>query len=176
MLALTAKLPIISASPVYGKGSVFIPVNPLPSPTNVPVVVPETFRFPPTVVFPDKIVVPVKLKSPVEHEYSKVFVLTNPEVYSSVHDNAAPPPKASPAFCVPAPAKLALPVIKAPPVDHDDPLYSSVQDTVAGEEPPKASPVFCVPAPAKPHLAVIKAPPADQDVPLYSSVHDNTDG
>ena len=74
MLAVTAKLPIISASPVYGKGSVSIPVNPLPSPTNVPVVVPETFKFPPTVVFPDIVVVPVNPNPPVEHEYSKVFI------------------------------------------------------------------------------------------------------
>ena len=41
--AVTAKLPIILASPVYGKAST--PVNPLPSPTNaVEVVVPETFK------------------------------------------------------------------------------------------------------------------------------------
>ncbi len=38
------------------------------------------------------------------------------------------PPKASPAFCVPAPAKSLLPVIKAPPADHDVPLYSSVHE------------------------------------------------
>ena len=66
MLAVTTRLPVIAALPENGKAPT--PVNPLPSPTNVPVVVPETFKFPPTVVFPDKIVVPVKLKSPVEHE------------------------------------------------------------------------------------------------------------
>jgi len=38
------------------------------------------------------------------------------------------PPKASPAFCVPAPPRKCLDVIKAPPVDHDIPLYSSVHD------------------------------------------------
>ena len=74
MLAVTAKLPIIPALPEYGNGSVAIPVNPLPSPTNVPVVVPETFKFPPTVVFPDIVVVPVNPNPPVEHEYSKVFI------------------------------------------------------------------------------------------------------
>ena len=64
VLAVTLRLPAIAAEPEYGKGSVFIPVNPLPSPTNVPVVVPETFKSPPTVVFPDKIVVPVTIKDP----------------------------------------------------------------------------------------------------------------
>ena len=133
MLAVTTRLPVIAALPEYGKGSVSIPVNPLPSPTNVPVVVPETFKFPPTVVFPDKIVVPVKLKSPVEHEYSKVFVFTNPGEYSSVQDLTGDmPPKASPAFCVPAPAKLYLAVDKAPPAVHDEPLYSSVHDRDGG--------------------------------------------
>ena len=105
---VTCKPPLICAVPLYGKGSVSIPVNPLPSPTNVPVVVPETFKSPPTVVFPDIVVVPVKLNPPVEHEYSKVLVVTNPGEYSSVHDtDPAPalPPKASPAFCVPDPAK-----------------------------------------------------------------------
>ena len=112
MLAVTAKLPIISASPVYGKIS--IPVNPLPSPTNVPVVVPETFKF------------SVKVTSPVEHEYSKVF--TRFLLYSSVHDTPGAPPKASAEVCVPAPANCCLAVIKAPPVDHDVPLYSSVHE------------------------------------------------
>ena len=42
------------------------------------------------------------------------------------------PPIASPAFCVPAPAKKPLPAIKAPPVDQDEPLYSSVHDTWIG--------------------------------------------
>ena len=53
-------------------------------------------------------------------------------MYSSVHDTwegDTKPPKASPAFCVPAPAKERLPVIKATPADHDEPLYSSVHDT-----------------------------------------------
>ena len=59
-------------------------------------------------------------------------------------------------------------------MDHDVPLYSSVQDTFEGERyPPKASPAFCVPDPAKPLLAVIKDPPAVHDVPLYSSVQEN---
>ena len=96
-------------------------------------------------------------------------------LYSSVHDTVAVagvlPPKASPALCVPFPAKEALAVIKATPADHDVPLYSSVQDAIAGLQPTKASPAFCVPAPAKAHLAVIKAPPVDHDVPLYSWVH-----
>jgi len=87
-------------------------------------------------------------------------------------DGETHPPKASPAFCSPAPAKPHLAVIKAPPVDHDEPLYSSVHDTTPdGVLPPNASPAFCVPAPAKVLLAFIKAPPADHDVPLYSSVH-----
>ena len=98
-------------------------------------------------------------------------------MYSSVHDNAAKqsPPKASPEFCVPAPAKPNLAVIKAPPVDHVEPLYSSVHDSI-GENPPKASPEFCVPAPAKLALAFIKAPPADHAEPLYISVHANDVG
>ena len=72
-------------------------------------------------------------------------------LYSSVHDTKegdTSPPKASPSFCVPAPAKPSLPVIKAPPADHDDPSYSSVHDKPLGFLPPKASPAFCVPAPA----------------------------
>ncbi len=85
------------------------------------------------------------------------------------------PPKASASFCVPAPAKSRLAFIKAPPPDHEDPLYSSVHDTIEGVLPPKASPVFCVPAPAKVCLPVIKAPPDDHDEPLYSSVHDNAE-
>ncbi len=64
-------------------------------------------------------------------------------VYSSVHDTVEGefPPKASPAVCVPAPAKLFLAVIKAPPAVHDEPLYSSVHEHVKGV-PPKASPAF----------------------------------
>ena len=62
------------------------------------------------------------------------------------------PPKASPAVCVPAPARANLPVINDPPVDHEVPLYSSVHDarTKLGKyiSPPKAIPAFCVPAPA----------------------------
>ena len=57
-------------------------------------------------------------------------------------------------------------------MDHEDPSYSSVHDTVTGVLPPKASASFCVPAPANAHLALIKAPPADHEVPSYSSVHD----
>ena len=49
--AVTLKLPAIAAEPEYGKGSVAIPVNPLPSPTNaVEVVVPVTFKLPTTSV------------------------------------------------------------------------------------------------------------------------------
>ena len=85
------------------------------------------------------------------------------------------PPKASAEFCSPAPAKEYLAVDKAPPADHDVPLYSSVHAIIVGNEitPPKASPAFYVPAPAKKNLAVDKAPPADHEDPLYSSVHDN---
>jgi hypothetical protein len=54
-------------------------------------------------------------------------------------------------------------VDKAPPEDQDEPLYSSVHDTIGGFiVPPKASPAFCVPAPAKAILPVIRVPPADQ--------------
>ena len=59
-------------------------------------------------------------------------------LYSCVHDTTPDgpvPPKAKPAFCVPAPAKQDLPVIKDPPADHDEPLYSSVQDNLVGDEP-----------------------------------------
>ena len=130
-------------------GNADIPVNPLPFPTKfVDVVVPDTFKFPPIVVFPDIVVVPVNPNPPVEHEYSKVLLYTNPGEYSSVHETVVvgeQPPKASPAFCVPAPAKPNLAVIKAPPDDHDVPLYSSVHD-LAGKAPPKASPAFCSPA------------------------------
>ena len=45
MSAETLKLPAIAAEPEYGKGSEAIPVNPLPSPTNVPVVVPENWHL-----------------------------------------------------------------------------------------------------------------------------------
>jgi len=85
------------------------------------------------------------------------------------------PPIASPAVCVPDPAKKLLAVIKSPPVDHDVPLYSSVDARVPSGNcvyPPKAKPAFCVPAPANLNLAVINAPPVDHDEPLYSSVHD----
>ncbi len=76
------------------------------------------------------------------------------------------PPKASPTFCVPAPAKPHLAVANAPPVDQDVPLYSSVQDT--GPVPPNTSPSFCVPAPANCWFPVINAPPADHEAaPLY---------
>jgi len=96
-------------------------------------------------------------------------------LYSSVHAPYPRPPKASPAFWVPAPPDKESAVIKAPPADHEVPLYSSVHDTVVkvGDPkfPPKASPAFCVPAPAKLDLPVIKAPPADHEDPLYSSVH-----
>ena len=51
------------------------------------------------------------------------------------------PPNAKAAVCVPAPAKLHLAVIKAPPEDHVEPSYSSVQDN-GPYDPPKASPAF----------------------------------
>jgi len=69
-------------------------------------------------------------------------------LYSSVHDTgldpALYPPKASPAVCVPAPPKINLATIKAPPADHDEPFYSSVHDsaTTLLPNPPKASPAF----------------------------------
>ena len=73
------------------------------------------------------------------------------------------PPNASPAFCVPAPANSYLAVDKAPPEDHDEPLYSSVHENIVGPlRPPKASASFCSPAPAREYLAVDKAPPTDQ--------------
>ena len=108
---------------------------------------------------------------PLTQLYSKVLVFTIVGEYSSVHDTNGDPPKASAEVCVPAPAKLSLAVIKAPPVDHDVPLYTSVHAPTGA--PPKASPAFCVPAPANRCLAVIKAPPAVHDVPSYSSVHAN---
>ena len=80
------------------------------------------------------------------------------------------PPNANPAFCVPAPAKEVLDVIKAPPADHDVPLYSSVHARLGKSPPPNAKPAFCVPAPPEEFLSVIKEPPADHDVPLYSFV------
>ena len=84
------------------------------------------------------------------------------------------PPNAKLAFWVPVPAKYVLACDKAPPVDHDEPSYSSVHDNGGGDtKPPNATAAFCSPAPAKPFLAVIKVPPADHDVPLYSSVQDN---
>ena len=49
-------------------------------------------------------------------------------LYSSVHVVILPPPAASPALCVPAPAKTLLAVINEPPADQDVPLYSSVQE------------------------------------------------
>ena len=58
------------------------------------------------------------------------------------------PPKASATFCIPAPANAYLAVDKAPPADHEVPLYSSVHDTLAFVTPPKAKPAFCIPAPA----------------------------
>ena len=99
--------------------------------------------------------------------------MLGPSLYSSVHETVpvgAQPPTANPAFCSPAPAKNPLAVIKAPPVDHDEPLYSSVHDTVEGDLPPNARPAFCVPAAAWSALAVIKSPPDDHEVPSYSSV------
>jgi hypothetical protein len=94
-------------------------------------------------------------------------------LYASVQEL---PPNAKAAFCVPAPAKPDLPVIKAPPADQEVPLYASVQDTVAGVEPPNAKDAFCVPAPAKLNLAVIKAVLVAQEVPLYASAHDTIVG
>ena len=67
-------------------------------------------------------------------------------------------------------------MIKAPPADHVDPLYVSVQALIVGDKPPNANAAVFVPAPAKLNLAVIKAPPADQDVPLYASVQATTVG
>ena len=82
------------------------------------------------------------------------------------------PPKANAAVFVPAPAKVFLAVIIAPPADHDVPLYVSVQATAnTGAAPPKANAAVFVPAPAKTLLAVIIAPPAVQVDPLYASVH-----
>ena len=110
---------------------------------------------------------------PLTQLYSNVLVGINVGEDSSVHDtvDGDAPPKASPAFWVPAPPKPFLAVIKAPAADQDVPSYSSVHDEFAGACPPKASPSFCVPAPAKVTLAVIKAPPAAHDAPSYSSVH-----
>ena len=76
-----------------------------------------------------------------------------------------PPPAASPALCVPAPAAPVLPVVNVRPTDQDVPLYSSVHVL-----PPIASASFCVPAPTVAFLAPFNAPPTDQEVPLYSSV------
>ena len=45
------------------------------------------------------------------------------------------PPKASPAFCVPAPPKLLLAVIKAPPADHDDALTASYANPTLPDTP-----------------------------------------
>ena len=87
-----------------------------------------------------------------------------------MHDEApagTKPPKAKAASCVPAPAKSYLAVDKAPPADHESPLYSSVHDEKPASTPPKASAAFCVPAPAKLRLAIIKAPPADHTPGSY---------
>jgi hypothetical protein len=81
------------------------------------------------------------------------------------------PPNAKAAFEeAPAPAKLSLAVIIAPPVDQVDPLYASVQAHNATFLPPNAKDEFWVPAPANCLLAVIIAPPVDQVDPLYASV------
>lgn len=73
------------------------------------------------------------------------------------------PPKAKPAFWVPAPASPHLAVIKSPPDDHDVPLYSSVHaQRLLKRSPPKAKASFWVPAPARSCLPVINAPPAIQ--------------
>ena len=61
-----------------------------------------------------------------------------------MHDTAlmplSNPPNANPAFWVPAPPKNSLAVIKAPPTDHDEPLYSSVHEEYP--PPPNANPAF----------------------------------
>ena len=43
------------------------------------------------------------------------------------------PPKAKAAVFVPAPAKLYLAVDRAPPADHEVPLYVSVHDKKDGD-------------------------------------------
>ena len=87
-------------------------------------------------------------------------------LYSSVQKSAKVPPIASPAFCVPAPDKLYLDVIKPPPAAQDVPSYSSVHVLSPKLLPPIASPAFCVPAPAKRYLPVDNAPPTDQESTL----------
>ena len=47
-------------------------------------------------------------------------------LYSSVQLFVETPPKANPAFWVPAAANPYLPTLKAPPAVQDVPLYSSV--------------------------------------------------
>ena len=71
--------------------------------------------------------------------------------YSSVQAPGVPAPNARPAFWVPAPAKIVLAAINAPPAAQVDPSYSSVQEKQLQEGacPPKARPAFCVPAPAR---------------------------
>jgi len=87
-------------------------------------------------------------------------------VQATTVDGVAPP-NANAAVFVPAPAKLDLAVIIAPPADHDVPLYASVQATFVGDNPPNANAaVFVAPAPPKAHLAVIIAPPADHIPPV----------
>ena len=77
-------------------------------------------------------------------------------------------------FEAPAPANSVLKFVKAPPADHDEPLYVSVQDVPPA--PPKAKADVLVPAPPKKRLGVIKAPPADHEIPSYASVHDTLPG
>ena len=52
------------------------------------------------------------------------------------------PPYAKAAFCVPAPAKECLAVIKAPPAVQVEPSYVSVHATTVGVNPPKATAAF----------------------------------
>jgi hypothetical protein len=61
---------------------------------------------------------------------STIFI---PKAYSSVHESSPEhvPPNASPAPCVPAPAKLTLAIINELHADQDVPLYSSVHDTAS---------------------------------------------
>ena len=57
-----------------------------------------------------------------------------------MHEHAGDPPNPTAAFCVPAPAKENRDVIKAPPADQDEPLYSSVQP--ATPYPPNPTAAF----------------------------------
>ena len=74
------------------------------------------------------VIVPVKVHVRIDKLYVSVQVTA---------DNAGVlPPNANAAVFVPAPANEYLAVDKAPPADHDVPLYVSVQATNAGLKPP----------------------------------------